>query len=81
MPVWRCGAESRAPGLAYVVFPGNVGAADDLARVACILSGRGDEVWLGLGLGLDPNPTLTLTLILAVTLTLTLIIIRSSDQL
>ena len=45
VPVWRCGAESRAPGLAYVVFPGNVGAADDLARVACILSGRGDEVW------------------------------------
>ena len=38
-------AAQRAPGLAYVVFPGNVGAPDDLARVACILSGRGDEVW------------------------------------
>lgn len=25
IPVWRCGAESRFPGLVYVVFPGNVG--------------------------------------------------------
>jgi len=40
VPVWRCGPESRAPGLAYVVFPGNVGAKDDLARVACKMSGR-----------------------------------------
>ena len=36
VPVWRCGPESTAPGLAYVVFPGNVGAPDDLARVACM---------------------------------------------
>ena len=42
VPVWRCGPESAAPGLAYVVFPGNVGAAEDLARVASIMSGRGD---------------------------------------
>merc|ERR1712060_831104 len=34
VPAWRCGAETRAPGLAYVVFPGNVGAVEDLARVA-----------------------------------------------
>ena len=40
VPVWRCGSESRAPGLAYVVFPGNVGAVDDLAKVAAMLSGR-----------------------------------------
>jgi len=40
VPAWRCGAESRAPGLAYVVFPGNVGAKDDLARVARKMSGR-----------------------------------------
>ena len=47
VPVWRCGPESRAPGLAYVVFPGNVGAVDDLARVAAIMSGRGDARWSG----------------------------------
>ena len=40
VPAWRCGAESKAPGLAYVVFPGNVGAPDDLARVARLMSGR-----------------------------------------
>ena len=40
VPVWRCGPESRAPGLAYVVFPGNVGAVDDLAQVAAMMSGR-----------------------------------------
>ena len=61
VPVWRCGAESRAPGLAYVVFPGNVGAADDLARVAFILSGRGDEVWPPLPPGQAAAPATTLT--------------------
>lgn len=25
VPVWRCGGETRFPGMAYVVFPGNVG--------------------------------------------------------
>ncbi len=34
VPVWRAGAESRFPGLTYVVFPGNVGASDALARLA-----------------------------------------------
>jgi ketose-bisphosphate aldolase len=43
VPVWRCGPESKAPGLAYVVFPGNVGAPDDLARVAGKMSGRVDS--------------------------------------
>jgi uncharacterized protein YgbK (DUF1537 family) len=33
VPVWRTGAESRLPGLAYVVFPGNVGGDDALAVV------------------------------------------------
>mmetsp|Transcript_21309 Transcript_21309/g.61586 ORF Transcript_21309/g.61586 Transcript_21309/m.61586 type:complete len:763 (+) Transcript_21309:43-2331(+) len=42
VPVWRCGAETKAPGLAYVVFPGNVGAKDDLARVVRKMSGRQD---------------------------------------
>lgn len=40
VPVWRLGPETRAPGLAYVVFPGNVGAVDDLAKAAAIMSGR-----------------------------------------
>lgn len=31
VPVWRLGAESRFPGLAYVVFPGNVGDDQALA--------------------------------------------------
>ncbi|MEX1018536.1 MAG: four-carbon acid sugar kinase family protein [Litorilinea sp.] len=31
VPVWRTGAESRFPGLPYIVFPGNVG--DDQALV------------------------------------------------
>lgn len=34
VPVWRLGEESRMPGLAYVVFPGNVGGPDALAQVA-----------------------------------------------
>ena len=33
VPVWRTGAESRLPGLAYVVFPGNVGGNDALVVV------------------------------------------------
>lgn len=33
--VWRLGPESRWPGLAYVVFPGNVGGPDALAEVLC----------------------------------------------
>ncbi len=31
VPVWQTGAESRWPGLIYVVFPGNVGNNDALA--------------------------------------------------
>ena len=33
VPVWRLGQESRYPGLAYVVFPGNVGDDDALTQV------------------------------------------------
>ncbi len=33
VPVWRTGAESRYPGLPYVVFPGNVGGDDALVEV------------------------------------------------
>jgi hypothetical protein len=35
VPVWQAGPESKWPGLAYVVFPGNVGGPDairDLVR-------------------------------------------------
>jgi uncharacterized protein YgbK (DUF1537 family) len=37
VPVWELGPESRLPGLAFVVWPGNVGGADalrDLVRTA-----------------------------------------------
>ena len=33
IPVWRTGAESRHPGLAYIVFPGNVGGDDALVEM------------------------------------------------
>lgn len=40
VPVWRCGPDSLRPGLAYVVFPGNVGQKDDLAKAAAIMAGK-----------------------------------------
>ena len=40
VPVWRLGQESKYPGLPYVVFPGNVGGADALARAIRILRGE-----------------------------------------
>lgn len=33
VPVWRLGSESRWPGLAYIVFPGNVGGPQALAEI------------------------------------------------
>lgn len=33
VPVWRCGADSRLPGLSLVVFPGNVGDVAALTRL------------------------------------------------
>lgn len=38
VPLWQLGADSRYPGLRYVVFPGNVGAPDSLLRVYQTLS-------------------------------------------
>jgi len=38
VPVWRLGQESRWPGMAYIVFPGNVGSDDALADVRQRLS-------------------------------------------
>jgi uncharacterized protein YgbK (DUF1537 family) len=32
IPLWEVGAESRYPGLVYVVFPGNVGGDDALVQ-------------------------------------------------
>ena len=40
IPVWQTGAESRFPGLPYVIFPGNVGSEDDLKIIAEILTGN-----------------------------------------
>jgi uncharacterized protein YgbK (DUF1537 family) len=37
VPVWRTGAESRWPGLAYVVFPGNVGGPGALVEVVMVM--------------------------------------------
>lgn len=39
VPIWRTGAESRWPGLVYVVFPGNVGGPDAIAEMIRILRG------------------------------------------
>lgn len=33
LPVWRCGPESRFPGMPLVVFPGNVGGPDALTFI------------------------------------------------
>jgi uncharacterized protein YgbK (DUF1537 family) len=38
VPAWQSGPESRWPGMTYIVFPGNVGGADALARVVTDLS-------------------------------------------
>lgn len=40
VPVWRLGPESRHPGCAYVVYPGNVGPPSGLADVVATLRGR-----------------------------------------
>ena len=38
VPVWKLGAESRYPGMSYVVFPGNVGDEDGLRSLVENLS-------------------------------------------
>lgn len=37
IPVWRTGPESKFPGMSYIIFPGNVGAAETLRDVAAML--------------------------------------------
>ncbi|WP_307410972.1 four-carbon acid sugar kinase family protein [Neobacillus ginsengisoli] len=38
IPVWRTGKESKYPGMAYVIFPGNVGTKTDLKEVVELLN-------------------------------------------
>lgn len=38
VPVWQLGAESRYPGLMYIVFPGNVGGPQALTEVVAALT-------------------------------------------
>jgi uncharacterized protein YgbK (DUF1537 family) len=38
IPVWKTGSESKFPGIAYVIFPGNVGTKTDLKEVVEMLS-------------------------------------------
>lgn len=45
IPVWRCGAESRFPGIPYVIFPGNVGEEDSLYQAARILEGQEEPAY------------------------------------
>jgi uncharacterized protein YgbK (DUF1537 family) len=33
IPVWKCGSESRFPGMSYLIFPGNVGTPDTLKSI------------------------------------------------
>jgi uncharacterized protein YgbK (DUF1537 family) len=40
VPVWRLGVESRCPGMAYIVFPGNVGDEDALVKLQAVLDQR-----------------------------------------
>jgi uncharacterized protein YgbK (DUF1537 family) len=44
VPVWRLGSESRFPGLAYVVFPGNVGSDAALADLVQSLDKKAEPV-------------------------------------
>ncbi|WP_308591120.1 four-carbon acid sugar kinase family protein [uncultured Megasphaera sp.] len=38
IPVWKTGAESEFPGMAYIIFPGNVGAVTTLRDVVAMLN-------------------------------------------
>lgn len=40
IPVWQTGEESRFPGVAYVIFPGNVGEVSTLREAAAILMNK-----------------------------------------
>jgi uncharacterized protein YgbK (DUF1537 family) len=38
VPVWQLGEETKFPGMTYVIFPGNVGADEDLKNVYQIMT-------------------------------------------
>ena len=38
IPVWRTGPESKFPGMAYIIFPGNVGGVTTLREIVDMLS-------------------------------------------
>ena len=38
IPVWRTGQESKFPGMAYIIFPGNVGGVTTLREIVDMLS-------------------------------------------
>jgi uncharacterized protein YgbK (DUF1537 family) len=40
VPAWKLGPESRYPGMAYIVFPGNVGENDALVEIKNLLAFR-----------------------------------------
>lgn len=40
IPVWKTGAEAKFPDMAYIIFPGNVGAVTTLRDVVSMLSKR-----------------------------------------
>jgi uncharacterized protein YgbK (DUF1537 family) len=40
VPAWKLGEEARYPGMAYIIFPGNVGDDEGLAVIQQRLSGR-----------------------------------------
>ena len=37
IPVWKTGAESKFPGMSYIIFPGNVGNVDTLRKIVEVL--------------------------------------------
>ena len=48
VPVWQLGPESQYPGLAYIVFPGNVGGPAALVEIARALGAperKGTQAW------------------------------------
>jgi len=40
IPVWRTGAESKFPGMSYIIFPGNVGRDEDLRDIVSQMTGE-----------------------------------------
>ena len=44
VPVWRLGEESRFPGMAYIIFPGNVGDDDALAKIVTMFNASSQPV-------------------------------------